>query len=172
MSAARRIAALRALAERPGTKAEGEVAREKLARIESKQPRPVNASELFGFFASYLRNGHMEDLQKAVNSSVCNICGKVFPCGLECPKKTEHFQAHAEMHKMFPRGARVYYNYWAYPANCPAMVAGYSADLGWIRLKFDHLKSTRSVPIYTDGELRLFTAPVDSNTADRMCGWS
>lgn len=169
---ARRIAALRALAERPGTPAEGEVAREKLARIESKQTRPVNASELFGFFASYLRNGCMEDLQKAVNNSVCNICGKVFPRGLACPNQSEHFKAHSEMYKIFPRGERVYYNYWAYPANCPAVVAGYSADLGWIRLKFDHLKNTRSVPIYDDGELRLFTSPVDSDAADRMRGWS
>jgi len=39
MNNSRKLAALRALAERPGTPAEGEAARRKLAELEAKQPK-------------------------------------------------------------------------------------------------------------------------------------
>lgn len=163
----RRIEALRALAERPGTRAEGEVARAKLARALAYQGIPSHQSP-WDAFKSYLHTGSMDDLKWATAHSVCQFCGFICSRDLRCPRTSEHYAEHSQLRDKFPRGTRVYYNYWAYPENCAAVVAGYSAELGWIRLKFDHLKNSRSVPIYKDGEMRLFTEPIDHATAFRM----
>jgi hypothetical protein len=62
------------------------------------------------------------------------------------------------------RGARVFYNRWAYEANCPGRVVGYSYDWSWVRIKFDHLKTSRAVPIYQSGKWHLSTEPLDRET--------
>lgn len=163
----RRIAALQALAERPGTEAEGRVAKEKLAAaLAREEKRPARGPWVA--FQSYLRTKNIEDLEEAVRSAECSICGKFYPRGLACRDAFEHLHDHARLCEQFPRGTRVYYNFWAYPPNCPATVSGYTATIGWIRLKFDHLKTVRTVPIYASGELRLFTAPINEAAAERM----
>lgn len=163
----RRIEALRALAERPGTHAEGEVARAKLARALAHKG-DLSKQSPWDAFRSYLRTGSMDDLRWATTHEVCQFCGLICLRNLQCPHTSEHYAEHSQLRDKFPRGTRVYYNYWAYSENCPAVVTGYSAELGRIRLKFDHLKNSRSVPIYQDGELRLFTEPIDHATAFRM----
>lgn len=156
--------ALRQMAERGATEHERDTARIKLARALARRQRrsPYEA------FRSYLRTGSMEDLNEACRTSTCVICGKHFPSGLSCPHSSEHAQDHANLREKFPRGLLVYYNYWAYPENCPAVVSGYTATVGWIRLKFDHLKNARAVPIFYEGELRLSDAPMPSEIALRM----
>ena len=136
----RRLAALSNLAERPGTHAEGNVAREKLKRAErSTVTWPITKSRGI--------------------TSTCD-CGGPILYGLGCVRSDLHYALNGEMRRRFPRGTRVYYNKWAYSRNCPAFVTGYSEKWNWIRLKFDHLKTSRAVPIYVAGRWHLSTTPV------------
>lgn len=63
----RRLAALRALAERPGTPAEGVVAREMLARAEAKRNEqyPTDERSKWQLFEEYLRTGDVSVLRDA-----------------------------------------------------------------------------------------------------------
>jgi hypothetical protein len=112
---ARTIQALRNLATRPGTEAEGLLAEKILSLVD------------LGY----------EDIPSSKTAS-----------------------------QLFPVGTRVYYNYWAYAPNCPAVVVGYCTDTNWIRLKFDHLKARRNVPIHSVQGWHLFTSPIDY---DKLC---
>ena len=155
MSNARKIAALRNLAERPGTEAEGRVARAMLARIESKAD-PVD--QVYARFETFLRTGSLDDLGLAVGWKTCD-CGNLHPPFTACPMIEAHNSIAFEIRRRFPRGERVFYNRWAYAKNCPGKVTGYS-DWSWVRVRFDHLKNSRAVPVYSGGLWHLSVAPV------------
>lgn len=157
MSDSRKIAALRALAERPGTDAEGILAREMLVRLESKQ-NPVEA--LDAQFERFLQTGNIEDLGSAVGKSICD-CGFIRAVSTTCDNITTHAAIAEEIRQRFPRGARVFYNRWAYAENDPAFVAGYSKEWNWIRLRFDSRKTPLAVPIYRRGKWHLSTEPLE-----------
>lgn len=168
----RKIEALRNLAERPGTEAEGQLAREMLAKIEAKRGNELEGNAWF-YFERYLRTQSMDDLQMAVELRQCD-CGERIGMGSKCGRGAVHEAIQSDIRKRFPKGARVYYNYWAYSENCPATVAGYCTKpelWGWIRLKFEHLKGVRAVPIYQQ-RWHLSTEPVDRKTIrrDRLDG--
>lgn len=141
----RKLDALRALADRPGTPAEGEVAREMLRKLEAKQQaearvqknpyRPfsdiVQPGDIFEFMR---RSGRMHQNTSSHTGSAVN---SMF---------TDAILAQREHH--FPKGTRVYYNKWAYKENCPGVVVGYSKQYNRMRIKFDHLKTVRSVPVH------------------------
>jgi len=159
----RKLQALRNLAERPGTEAEGVLAREILERLEAKQ---TPEEHVWSKFRDFLRSGNLEGLAAATGGgdTVCD-CGNRHPRLTLCVRLDLHTIVAQEIQDRFQRGARVYYNYWAYPANCPATVTGYSASsFCSIRLKFDHLKNPRSVRIYRAGRWHLFTQPLDEET--------
>lgn len=153
----RKIEALRNLAERPGTEAEGILAREMLARWESKKSIPVDALDKF---SDFLRTGHIDDLAKAVGYKTCD-CGNCHPAFTSCPKTQLHQQIDSEKRILFPRGSRVFYNRWAYRKNCPGTITGYSIDWSWMRIKFDHLKNSRAVQIYSQKGWHLSTKPIE-----------
>jgi len=80
--------------------------------------------------------------------------------------------------KNFPKGTRVYYNYWGYKNNTPGTVVGMPRHLpygtyrhdrahNWecIRIKFDHLKNPRNVPIYSHKGCHLSEEPLDDAEA-------
>jgi hypothetical protein len=165
MSYSRRIEALRALAERPGTEAEGRVAREMLKRAEAKhaQRDPMEA------FRDYLHTGSMDDLGDAIGRSVCD-CGTSRPAFTNCQNTAEHERIAAEIRQRFPRGTRVFYNQWAYGANYPGRVTGYSREWNWARVKFDNLKNIRSVPIYSANGWHLSAEPLDTETRRPLRG--
>lgn len=54
----------------------------------------------------------------------------------------------------FPRGTLVYYNYWAYPINDPCVIVGKEPKTiqgqVWLRMKFNHLKQPRRVPVTSE----------------------
>src|ERR1035438_7778096 len=102
----RRIEALRNLAERPGTEAEGRLARELLERAEGKRTP--------------------DDLGSACPRR-CD-CGNTHPAFTDCPMYTRHAEIDAEKRRRFPRGTRVYYNRWAYTENCQGTVTGPSTQ--------------------------------------------
>jgi hypothetical protein len=163
----RRLDALRALAERPGTEAEGIVAREMLAKLEAKTeeewPSYLNSvleSERprWSAFADFLKTGKIEDLDRATRFTTCP-CGRDNPRDMPCLNEVEHVRINAEIRQMFPVGTRVYYNRWAYAPNEPGVVVGYSKNWSWLRIKFDKLKTSRAVPVY-DCRYCLFTESV------------
>jgi hypothetical protein len=161
----RRLEALRNLAERPGTEAEGQLAREILKRAEAE---PSEANPL-GRFAQFMRSGSMDDLRDAVGPKTCD-CGTQHPAFTSCPNTAKHADIDAERRARFPRGTRVYYNCWAYSENCAGRVTGYPAQWNWIRVKFDHLKSSRSVPIYSALGWHLSTEPLPREKARPLRG--
>lgn len=154
MSSQRKIAALRALAERPGTEAEGEAAKAALKRLGvSANPDQWDA------FRSHLRTGLMDDLSRAVGQKTCP-CGNKHPAFTQCPLTDFHDRIRQEMLQKFPRGTRAYYNEWAYADNEPCTVTGYSADWNRVRVKFDNRKTISSVAFYNDGRWLLTSDPL------------
>jgi hypothetical protein len=111
------IDSLRRLAERPGTKAEGETAKAMLDKMLQSCPqrKPFNAAE-------------------------------------------------------FPRGTEVFYNYWAYPTNDPCVIVGKQPKViqgqTWVRMKFNHLKHPRSVPVTSRKGCHISKTPLSEQDAE------
>lgn len=165
----RKLEALRALAERPGTPAEGRLAKEILARLEGHAEVTEEGEKTSWYwFERFLKTHSNDDLLKGVRApSICE-CGAKVPRGLRCANLVGHQRIAAQIRALFPRGVRVYYNYWAYPSNCPGTVSGYSHYWNWIRIKFDHLKNKRSIPIYSPAGWHLSMDPVEQWRADLL----
>lgn len=176
MISERALEALRAIAERPGTPAEGDLARALLARhgatTEADWPAYLNAipeheRARWGAFRDFLKTGKMEDLDRATKWRTCP-CGRENPRESACQNEAEHESIRGRIQQMFPRGQRVFYNRWAYTPNCPGNVVGYSkTSWNWIRIQFDHLKSPRSVPVY-DCRYYLFCERIPYATLKQM----
>lgn len=152
----RTIEALKQLASRPGTSQEGAVARTKLRDAEKKHPhlfgRPPAAFVHIGFEDFRARCWHCP-------------CGNLVWAGKDCLRRAEHEELRASIAAAFQKGDRVYYNFWAYEPNCPATVMGFpkpdKENWGWIRLRFDHLKASRNVPIHSPFQgLHLLKTPL------------
>lgn len=162
---------IRRLAERPGTEHEGIVAREMLKRLEGKQT-PLDRAKRS--FAEQLTNHRLKDLDELLREhgiSPIVTC----PCGTKrkiftgpCTNHKRHSEIYLKIIETFSRGDKVYYNYWAYPPNCPGVVAAHvpigrengTFPWAWISVKFSHLKSARRIPILNDaGEWCLTKEP-------------
>lgn len=143
---ARKIAALRALAERPGTEAEGAVAREKLAKLMAASPAPPTT--IMDSFADTIRS--------AVDRCVARE------------------ELRAEIQRRFKPGDLVYYNRWAYAANEAGIVKGYpkptTDNAAWLRIKFDRLKTARNVPIFSEDGWHLSHTPLVASEIGNLRG--
>lgn len=146
---ARTLDSIRRLAERPGTEAEGIVAREMLAKLEKKIPA---SDRLIPSLRELLRRYDIPDIVKCP-------CGDIRPVGEgPCANVWRHLEIQTEIRARFKKGDVVFYNYWAYPVNCPGIVAAHvklkkergTYPWAWVSVKFGHLKSARQVPILDD----------------------
>ena len=156
---ARRLEALRNLAERPGTEAEGQRAREILKRhgYSVEAPRVEKPKTRIVYRG---RSWDFPDTWK------CD-CGREYPINVKCADTERHERIRSKVRERFKRGDRVYYNCWAYSPNCPGTVTGYVTERsgsyarcwGWLNVKFDHLKQSRSVPVVKDGKWILSKEP-------------
>lgn len=179
------IDALRRLAERPGTEHEGAVARAMLAKFEAKR----DSARDDDYETAYVRFARKEiSIDEFINAmrkkhTPSNIptswecdCGEVLSFGQKCPHWEKHLAIQLEIQARFTKGDRVFYNYWAYPANCPGKVVAYAKiapergnhPWAWISVRFDHLKNARKIPIYTTRGWHLSHEPVDSVEASRL----
>lgn len=168
----RKIAALRRLAERPGTEAEGIAARAALERLGASDLSTADPWELF---REFLRTGNMDTLWEATKDHHICACGAAYARGTPyCSNLTKHWDIQAEIKRRFPLRTRVYYNKWAYAANNPATVVGYSekpSNWNCIRVQFDNLKTTRSIPIFEYDNWHLSTEPIpEGPQADLLRG--
>lgn len=157
----RKIAALRALAERPGTPQEGAVAREMLRRHEEKlqDQSPEDA------FRSFLRRGmssvdFVDVLHRHYGPKMTCACGA--PLADTCVNLAEHLRIMDEIQRRFPLGATVFYNCHGHNANSRGVVVSHSAKRwNYVRIKFEHLKWALNVPIYDADGWHLSTVPVE-----------
>lgn len=187
MNRQKTLDALRALADRPGTEAEGRLARELLDKFLAKEGKPASRSypageeSIWSAFEQQCRgditvNDFIEELrrwenrrqeQPLPNAWVCS-CGLLLPIGKKCDNLLRHAWIQTEIRTKFQKGDRVYYNRWAYPPNCPGTVAGYvklkpsngDHPWAWITVKFDHLKSNRQIPIVSAKGWHLSKVPL------------
>ena len=156
----RKIGALRNLAERPGTTAEGIAARLALTRL--------NVSKIqYETLRRY-------DIRWQVNEYCTCPCGTVYHCGEKCTDFGRHVNIMCDLRARFPRGTEVFYSKWCYAPNLRGRVTGFpmkpfDGDWHWIRVKFDHLKSAISIPTRSAKGGHLFTAPVTSTEAEQLC---
>jgi hypothetical protein len=115
------------------------------------------------FLRRYLRgDSPVEEFIRACRSGLATWkcpCGVAVPVGGKCGNLWGHLDIQTQIRVRFTKGQRVFYNYHAYPPDCPAIVIGYVSleanengtyPWAWIRLKFDHLKANRSVPIWSE----------------------
>ncbi len=160
--------AIRRVAERPGTEHEGEVARAMLAKFKDKitpdipdfDLRIETIDEWVRRMARERTRWDFPDLARAA-LSVCP-CGSNQVAGT-CLATDLHQQVRQDIASNFKKGDRVFYTHQVYPKNCPATVASQSRmwssvakknlpdngtwPWGWLCVKFDHLKSTRQIPV-------------------------
>ena len=177
----RKLQALRNLAERPGTPAEGVLAREILERFDGDRnsgnaelERPLwiawddymRGSVSMDEFLESIRSRVMWERSQPLPTEWTCACGETVMVPSKC-SGSRHEAIHREIPSKFPKGLRVYYNCWAYSINSPATVSGYSREWNWIRLKFDDLKTVRGVPIYKKG-WRITREPVEREQAERL----
>ena len=72
----------------------------------------------------------------------------------------------------FPRFTTIYYNYWAYKKNQRGVIVGKShkevEGRTWLRIKFDHLKTPRAVPITSVKGCHISTAPLAEDDCEYL----
>ena len=71
----------------------------------------------------------------------------------------------------WPRGTEVYYNYWSY-GNAHGVIVGKDPKIiegqVWLRIKFDHYKQVRRVPITSRKGCHLSRTPLPKDEVDFM----
>lgn len=192
MISRRKLEALRNLAERPGTEAEGRLAKELLDRLTAKRadshPQDERGiwksfEDLCGGratteqFVEVLRRWEQERRSDPLPTSWECACGNRLPIGVnKCPAWMRHLEIQTEIRLRFSKGDRVFYNYWAYSENTPATVAAHvkvdrengSYPWAWISLRFDHLKRARQVPIHSAKGWHLSHQPISRDEYVRI----
>lgn len=184
----RKLDALRALAERPGTEAEGKVAREMLERLQKRHPLPPvldfldTRKPLSG--ARHAGRTDLADLIREMMSWKREAASLVWTCacgsrqnhGRPCSNSLGHLHIQNEIRTKFKPGDVVYYNRWAYDENAVGVVTGYvklqAAEQwqtwAWIRVHLNGLASPRPIPIYSNKGWHLSQQPLSSEEAERL----
>jgi hypothetical protein len=177
----RRLQALRALAERPGTEAEGILAREILARLQSQEPvdeytpyrRWLRKEISLEEFLMAMKHPPLTPEEQAVVDAEAQFA--------ELQRKREEERIHhatiqAEIRTRFKKGDRVYYNKWAYFVNDPGSVSGYvrpkeengSHPWAWLSVKFDRHLWPRQIPVWSERGWHLSHEPLNDEEAERL----
>jgi hypothetical protein len=72
----------------------------------------------------------------------------------------------------FPRGAAVFYNYWAYSQNAPCVIVGKEPQTIegriWLRMRFAHLKQPRRVPVTSAKGCHISKTPMSRSDAEEL----
>lgn len=103
MPSDRRMEALRALAERPGTEHEGALAREILARMEGE----IGVSQEETFRRFRLKEASLDDLLRSLKTQTLTQEEQMMSDYTERQRKNT--EMYAEAKRKFPRGSRVRY---------------------------------------------------------------
>lgn len=175
----RRIKALQNLADRPGTEAEGLVAKQRLKEILAKDnsaslteaDNPFHANGYLNFVLSMLRVNHQAQTfndplfyGSTVGQGRSTQVPKDFikcPCGSLFSGKA-HLDVHKHLRKkvqeMFPIGSTVFYGHSQYSYLSPGdkIVTNYDINNGWNSVMLTINKQCFIVPIFEDGKCCLF----------------
>jgi hypothetical protein len=151
----RRLEALRNLAERPGTEAEGRVARAMYEKAKGKR-------------VGHPTKVYWDEVDILPERLMCD-CGSRYWMFRGCTELAKHKLVREFGEVFFPPGTRIYYNCWAYAQNSPGVVVpSKTCDWNWMRIKFDHLKQPRKVPVFRKGKWLISTEPLSKETADEL----
>lgn len=186
---ARKLAALKNLAERPGTPAEGELARELLRKYESSNvgvDDDLTEDDYWKAFKRHMRGESSTEefldalrryAQRPVPENWTCACGTISPLNQKCQNSGLHIKIQFDIRNKFKKGDCVYYNYWAYPINQPATVTGYvpsaiGMQWNWIAVKLVGRRGKsnlyRQIPIYSAKGWHLSHAPLSEDEAERL----
>ena len=103
MSRDRRIAALQALAERPGTPEEGLLAQDKLEALKARHPE---VHDPYADLRDIFRRHGLYDQADAIGMPRRCNCGAMYPYGGKCAG-INHANIQSQMRTLFPKGLRV-----------------------------------------------------------------
>lgn len=153
------IASLRRLAERPGTPEEGDTARRLLRKMEAAHTHHRRQSF------------YMDDWLRQYRARVYPVPAPSRPR----PQPDAYARTAAPFNaEEFPVGTRIFYNYWACDANAPGTIVGKKqahqqlAGKAWVRIKFDHLKQARWVPVTSGAGVHISTVPLSAERSKYM----
>lgn len=175
----RRLEALRALAERPGTEAEGILAREILDRLEGEQTHRAEEQ-----YRRWLRRDiSLDELLRAMKPQPLTpeeLDALHFASrqAEEARLRVDHAAIQAEIRRRFKKGDRIFYNKWAYSKNEPGVVTGYvrpKAENGthpwaWLSCRFDRHLWPRQIPVWSERGWHLSLEPLGDVEAERLRG--
>lgn len=183
MSNQSRLEALRNLAERPGTEAEGLVAREMLARLEAKLGTEGGdgVDDYLSALHSFTRGDitfqeYVSRASPVSRQRLCKCpCGDTFYMHEKCLNAARHLAVWEEIREKFHKKDRIYYNRWAYPQNSTGIVAAHvplkreNGDYpwAWISIRLDG-KAARQVPILSSRGWHLSHEPVADEEYQRL----
>lgn len=158
------IEALRRLAERPGYQTEGALAAQRLGELRKTKPELFSAASSPLISTVFLDIHYWRQFQCA--------CGEWYDAFGKCEGHVKHEHIRMTTAVKFKKGMSVFYNCWAYMPNSPAIVVGMPRpaldNWCWIKLQFDHLKSRRNVPIYSNRGCHLSLEPLSKDECRRL----
>lgn len=184
---ARKLAALKNLAERPGTPAEGALARELLRKYENTVVDVHDETDYWKALQRHMRGEMSTDAfldalkryaQRPMPTHWMCACGWQIKINEKCVNTAGHDKIQSEIRQRFKRGDYVYYNQWAYPLNQPATVTGYvpttkGMQWNWIAVKLIRRRRGskdvyRQIPIYSARGWHLSKEPLSESEAERL----
>lgn len=158
----RTLDALRNLAERPGTEAEGVLARELLERLRGK-----DADETVVYRRWLRKEISLDDLLRSMKPAPLTV-EEQMAVDLENERKRE-LEIQTEIREKFKIGDQVFYNFRGYKTNHPCEVSGYSRGF-LIALKCACSMWPRSLTAYSARGWHLSHDPVSNEEAERLRG--
>lgn len=169
MASQRKIDALRALAERPGTPEEGILARVFLGRLEAAGVNHEGEQDIWTALEAQCRGAmSTSDLTETLMRWVrarnaqrpthwfCQ-CGNSIPIQQKCQDTDRHEGIRIQIKERFKKGDRVFYNQQSYvygEGNAPATVTGFVRpkpdNWAYLRIKMDQHKNSQAAPVYSE----------------------
>ncbi len=162
----RKIQALQNLAERPGTEAEGRVAREMLEKLTGKAYSPSPPSTTAqrpqyysnDYFAKRARDA-AESARKARQSP---------PRKPEPSYVGDRLKLAIEVRERFPIGTKVFYNAPGYPPNASGIVMGFQRAGHCVTVAFDFDGETAQIPACSSRGWHLTKQKMDRKLSGSM----
>lgn len=178
---ARKLAALRNLAERPGTEAEGKVARAMLEKLTGREyapprppapERPITGGRFNGEVWEFLQPDGTWSTKPAWSTRPAQPRPKAPRKKPAPPKVPEYFRDKVKLamkvRQRFPIGTTVYYNAPGWASNSMGTVTGYRPAGYKVRVWFDQMGGVKEVDACSSRGWHMTVLPMNEKTAAKM----